>query len=219
MEERKTNLGVSLYSKIFALMFLGLGLTALISFYCYNTGMTENLLIDGGFNLLLIIEVIVVIVFRLLLYKVSPMVATGLFFIYAAINGVTLSIIYYMYEMTSILTILLISALLFGGFAIVGYATKRDLTKLGSICMGVLIAGIIASLINLFMQNTMLDIALSWIILIVFFGITAYDMQKIKRYEEQGIIGDKLYIYGALELYLDFINIFIRILSLFGKRK
>lgn len=219
MEETKTNSGVSLYSKLFGLMFLGLGLTALISLYCYNSGLAYDLLEGVGFNVILVLELVVVIAFKFLLPKVSSMIATALFFIYAALNGATISLIYYIYEMNSIILILGISALLFGGFAVVGHTTKKDLTKLGTICFGVLIAGIIASLINLFLQNSMLDIVLSWIILIVFFGVTAYDMQKIKVMDEQGTYGNSLYIYGALDLYLDFINIFLRILALFGKRK
>ena len=219
MEETRVESGINLYSKLFGLMFLGVGLTAVVSIFCYNSGMAVHIAVENGFNMLLAIEIIVVVVFRFLLPKVSPTVATALFFIYAAINGVTISIIYLIYQMSSMLTILILSALLFAGFAIVGHTTKKDLTNLGNICIGVLFAGIIASLINLFMRNTMFDIVISWVMLLVFFGITAFDMQKIKIYEEEGIHGNKLYIYGALELYLDFINIFLRILSIFGKKK
>lgn len=219
MEEDTNMIDVNLYPKTFALMFLGLGLTAIISLVLYNSGTAYELAIGTGFDIILILELVVVIAFSFLLRKVSPMVATALFFIYAALNGVTLSVIYYLYEMQSIVSILGIAAGLFGIFAFLGYNSKIDLTKLGTICIGVLIAGIIASIVNLFLNNTMLDLILSWLILIIFFGITAYDMQKIKNMGQQGIHGDKLYIYGALELYLDFINIFLRLLRIFGKRK
>lgn len=170
--------------------------------------------------MLLVAEVVVVLLFSFLFKRLPATVVGILYFLYAAINGVTLSTIFYIFELNSIIYVFLASAVLFGVFALIGYKTSADLSKWHTILFGVLIVGLILSVINLFVGNTMLDIVLDWVILLVFFGITMYDMNKIKNLETEDLKSpDKLYIYGAMELYLDFINIFLRILSLFGKRR
>ena len=109
---------------------------------------------------------------------------------------------------------------MFGVLGFIGFKTQVDLTKWHSIFFGVLIIGVILSIVNVFVGNSMLDIAIDWIILMTFFGVTIYDMNRIRDLEYEEVINqNKAYIYGAMQLYLDFINIFIRILSLFGKRK
>lgn len=170
--------------------------------------------------MLLIAEVIVVLLFSFLFKKLPATVVGILYFIYAAINGVTLSTIFYLFELNSIIYLFLASAALFGIFAFIGYKTDADLSKWHTLLFGVLIVGVILSLINIFIGNSMLDVILDWVILLVFFGITMYDMNKIKNLETEDLRDqDKLHIYGAMELYLDFINIFLRILALFGKRR
>lgn len=109
---------------------------------------------------------------------------------------------------------------LFGVLAYIGYATKRDLSKLGTILYAALIIAIALTLINLFIGNGLVDIVLDWVVLLVFAGLTAYDMNKIKMMSEStGIDQEKVAIYGAFQLYLDFINMFLRILEIFGKRR
>lgn len=106
------------------------------------------------------------------------------------------------------------------GLALVGYKTKKDLSNWKTLLFGILIVGLILSLVNIFLSNSMLDIILDWVILFVFFGITVYDMNKIKMLQEdESLDHSKLHIYGAMELYLDFINIFLRVLSIFGKKR
>lgn len=206
--------------KTFLWMFLGLFATGLISFFTYQSGLVYNLFYDGAFPILCIVELVVVLLFSFLFRKLPANVVAVLYFIYAIINGVSLSVIFYEFEMESIALVFCGSAALFGFFAFLGYKTNTDLSKIGTICLGVLILGIILSLINLFIGNTSIDIFLNWVLLIVFFGVTAYDIQKIKIMNASGALADdKLHIYGAMEIYLDFINIFIRLLSLFGKRK
>ena len=113
-----------------------------------------------------------------------------------------------------------VTAFLFGGLALYGYTTKRDISKLSTICMVGLIIGIIVSIINIFIGNTIVDIILDWAMLIVFCGLTAYDLYKIKSGQLQVDINtEKMYVYYAMDLYLDFINIFIRLLSIFGRRR
>ena len=179
-----------------------------------------RIIVNDYWSILLIVEVVVVLLFSFLFKKLSPVAVGILYFLYAAINGVTLSTIFVLFELNSIVYLFLGSAVLFGGLALVGYKTNADLSSWHTILFGVLIVGIILSLVNLFLGNTMLDVILDWVILLTFFGITIYDMNKIKNLAEEGIADDdKLHIYGAMELYLDFINIFIRILALFGKRR
>ena len=122
--------------------------------------------------------------------------------------------------MSSIGICFLATAALFGVLAYLGYKTDQDISNWGTILMVALLVGLVLTVINLFMHNTMLDIILDWVILFTFFGLTIYDMNKIKQMQEMRFCeDDKLYVYGAMELYLDFINVFLRILSLLGKRK
>lgn len=209
-----------LMSKTFFWMFLGLLGTAIVSWYTYSSGLFVDIITNGYFNILLILEVVVVLLFSFLFKKLSPMLVAILYFIYSMLNGVSLSTIFAVFDLNSIIQLFIVSALLFGGFAIIGFITKRDLSSWHTLLFGILIAGIILSLINLFLGNSMLDLIIDWVILFVFFGITAYDVNKIKQLQfEPDLNKDKLYIYGAMELYLDFINIFLRVLSIFGKRK
>ncbi len=206
--------------KTFLWMFMGLLATGLIAFYTYSSGLMLNLLYGGAFQVLCIVELVVVLVFSFLSRKLPANIVAILFFVYAIINGVGMSVIFGAYEIESIALVFLGSSALFGIFALIGYITKVDLTKLGTICLGVIFLGIILSIVNLFLGNSIFDIILNWILLAVFFGVTAYDIQQIKMMHQSGAIeSDKLHIYGAMNIYLDFINIFIRILSIFGKRR
>lgn len=207
-------------SKTFLWMFLGLLATGIISVYTYNSGLLENMVYSNMFGVVAIIEIVVVLIFSLLFRKLSATAVSILYFIYAILNGFGLSVIFATFQLESVYLLFFVSALVFGIFAFIGYKTKVDLTKFGNILFALLLAGIIISIINLFLGNTILDIALSWFILILFFGITAYDMQRIKRWSQvPEFQAEKLHIYAAMEIYLDFINIFIRLLSIFGKRK
>ncbi len=201
-------------------MFLGLLGTAIVAWYTYSSGLFISIILGGYWEILLIGELLVVLLFSFLFKKLPPMVVGILFFVYAMLNGVTLSTIFVLFDLSSIVWLFVVSALLFGGMAFYGYKTSKDLSNWKTLLFGILIAGIIVSLINLFIGNSVLDIIIDWVILFVFFGITAYDMNKIKALQEDETLDQsKLHIYGAMELYLDFINIFIRILSLFGKRR
>ena len=137
------------------------------------------------------------------------------------INGVTLSVVFVVYELSSIVSVFIISALVFGILGFIGYKTNRDLNSWGTYIIVFLIAGIVLSLLNLIVfRSSVLDIAIDWLILILFCGATIYDINKIKVLQESSDINqDKIHIYCAMQLYLDFINIFLRILYLFGKSK
>lgn len=217
MEEEN---GSNLIAKTFFWMFLGLLGSAIVAWYTYASGLFIDIIFKGYFNILLIAELVVVILFSWLFKKLPPTIVAILYFVYAMINGVSLAVIFVVFELSSIVFLFAASALLFGGMAFYGYKTKKDLGNWKTLLFGILIVGIILSIVNLFLGNSMLDVILDWVILFVFFGITAYDMNKIKQLQyEDSLDQSKLHIYGAMELYLDFINIFLRILSIFGKRR
>lgn len=134
--------------------------------------------------------------------------------------GITMAVIFAIFEINTIFYAFFTTSILFGALALYGYITKNDMTKFGSILKVALIVGLVISVINLIMRNSMIDIILDWAILIIFCGLTIYDMNKMK--EMQNYIDcdqEKLYVYFAMELYLDFINIFIRLLSIFARRR
>lgn len=207
----------SLLTKVFLKMFTGVMLTALVAWYAYTSGMYLTL----NYTMLLVVELAVVIVFSLISKRLPAAVVNVLFYVYSLVNGLTMGVIFAVYDMPSISLAFVGAGVLFGGLAIYGYKTGRDLTKFGTILMWTLIAGLVVSIINLFIGNAMVDIVLNWIMLFVFCGITAYDMQKVKYIEnaEGQYDKDKMHVYLAMELYLDFINIFLRLLSITGKRK
>ena len=148
--------------------------------------------------------------------------ATGMFILYSALTGVSLSGLAKIYTAESIATSFLSTAALFGGMAIYGMATKRDLTSMGSFLFMGLIGIIISSVINIFVGSSLIQLAISAIGVIIFTGLTAYDTQKILQMYQSGEIysdsGTKKAILGALVLYLDFINLFIFLLRFLGVR-
>ena len=210
-----------LFGKTFFWMFLGLLGSALIAWYTYSSGLFLTILLEDYFTGLLIIELLAVLLFNFLFRKLPPAVVGILYFVYAALNGVTLSVIFAVFELNSIITLFIASALIFGILSLIGYKTNKDLSSWRPYLNVFLIIGLVLSLINLFFfDSSILDLALDWIILAIFFGVTIYDINKIKALQlEPDIDHEKIYIYCAMQLYLDFINIFLRILSIFGKRR
>ena len=219
IQTQSTSLNSVLTSTFFR-MFLGLMASAIAAIYTYSSGLYIKILLGPGFGILAVAEIAVVLIFSLLFRKLSPTVVTVLYFAYAFLNGFTLSIIFVAYQLTSIVYAFFGTAALFGILAFIGKNTTKDLSQFGTILITALWVGIILTIFNLFIGSSMLDIVLDWAILLIFFGLTVYDTQKIVRMQEEGLVEEeKLYIYGAMELYLDFINIFLRILSIFGKRR
>jgi len=155
--------------------------------------------------------------------RLSVTALTGIFLLYSIVMGVSLSFIFLAYAQSVIYQVFFISAAMFGTMAVVGYTTKTDLTKMGSLLFMALIGIIIASLVNMFMKSPGLSYAISFIAVIVFTGLTAYDVQKLKNIgatAEKGTEATaKMSILGALTLYLDFINLFLALLRIFGGRR
>ena len=183
--------------------------------------MIQNSMMFWG---VLIAEVALVWYLSARIYKMSFTTATILFIVYSILNGVTLSILLLVYTASSIATTFFVTAGTFGTMAIFGYITKKDLTRIGSLCIMGVIGIIIASLVNLFLQNSMMDMVISYIGVLLFVGLTAYDSQKIKRLLsgddiEVNEVTQKIALMGAMTLYLDFINLFIYLLRILGDRK
>ena len=207
------------YSKVFMWMCIGLLVTFATGFFVStNENMLLSIFSSGMYFLLVIAELGTVIFLTARLHKMSETTAKISFIIYSFLTGLTFSSIFVVYELTSIMYVFLVCSIIFGVFAVIGATTNIDLSKIGTILLMLLIGIIICSIINIFLANEGFDLALCIIGLIVFMIYIAYDMQKIKQLETI-YDGDKLAIIGALELYLDFINIFLRLLQLFGKSR
>jgi FtsH-binding integral membrane protein len=155
--------------------------------------------------------------------RISYPVLGVLFIVYAAVLGISLSGILLIYTATSVLSVFLTATVLFGVMAIAGYTTSTDLTKFGSLLFIALIGLIVASLINFFLRSAQFDYILSFFGVAIFTGLTAYDVQKLKRIgagiEYGSAEGKKLALMGALSLYLDFVNLFLFLLRIFGRRR
>lgn len=206
-------------TKAFILVVAGLILTALTStIVAVNPNMF--IAVANTFTVWLIAELVVVVVTSIAIQKQNSVVAGIGYFLYSIVNGITLSCIFYVYELGSIYQVFFISAAMFAGMAVLGLFTSIDLTKIGSIAMMLLWGVIIATLVNaLFIRSVGFDMLMDYVVVVLFCGITAYDMQKLKSYAKTGASSNTVAIYFGMNLYLDFINIFLRLLRLFGKRR
>lgn len=171
---------------------------------------------------LIIAEFALVIGITAAINKLSLPVATLLFVLYSVINGATLSVIFFAYTMSSIATVFFITAGTFGAMSVFGYVTKKDLSSWGKILMMALIGLIIATIVNIFVKSGAIETIASYVGVLIFVGLTAYDTQKIKQMclqaPDAGETMQKYALLGALSLYLDFINLFIYLLRIFGRR-
>ncbi|MBS1782621.1 MAG: Bax inhibitor-1/YccA family protein [Bacteroidetes bacterium] len=220
-------------ANVFLWMFAALAISALCAYLFASNAQLLSLLIDtqtGKMNLFGWVVMLAPLGFVMLMsfgfQRLSAPAITGLFLLYAAITGISFSFILLAYTPGTVFTCFLSAAAMFGVMAVMGYTTKKDLTGFGKIMMMGLIGIIIASIINFFAHSGSMDYIISFIGVMVFTGLTAYDVQKLKRIgagiEFEGTaVADtrKLAIMGALSLYLDFINIFLFLLRLFGGRR
>lgn len=217
-------------ASVFSWMGLALGISA-ITAYVFGTNMAYmQYLINtqsGGLSGLGYIVMFAPLGFVLLMgmgfNRLSSSALTMIFLAYSVIMGVSLSFIFLAYTHGMIYQVFFVTAAMFGVMALLGYTTQTDLTKLGSLLIMALIGIVIASLINIFMKSDGLGYIISFIAVIVFTGLTAYDVQKLKNIganvENSGEATAKLSILGALTLYLDFINLFLALLRIFGGRR
>lgn len=207
-------------SKTFIWMFIGLLITFITGYgVSNNETMIINIFKNSTYIILAIIELALVIFLSARVKKMNKNTARVFFILYSFVSGLTFTSIFIVYEISSILYIFLIAAIVFLIFGLIGYFTKIDLTKLGSFLMMALLALIVCIIINIFIGSTTFDLILSAICILIFIGFTAYDVQKIKQLAYENIEEDNLAIIGALNLYLDYINIFLNLLSIFGDSK
>lgn len=216
--------------KVYTWMGVGLALTALVSWLVSGTEWGVNFLIAIAGNPLLFFgiligELIFVSYLSIRVYKLSPPVALGMFFLYAAWNGITLSFIFLAYTLSSITVAFVATAALFAVMSFIGYTTKQDLSSWGKYLMIGLVAFIIGSVANFFLASSGLDWLLTYAGLAIFLGLTIYQTQRIKQVTVgllsigQAHLLSNVGVWGALALYLDFINIFLMLLRIFGRRR
>ena len=171
---------------------------------------------------IIIAELILVVTVSGAINRLSLSVATLLFIVYSVLNGALLSSVFLVYTASSVATVFFITAGTFAAMALIGYTTKTDLSSMGKILLMALIGMIIATIVNLFVKSTGLELIISYIGVLVFVGLTAYDSQKIKQMLLQAPDASegaqKVALLGALSLYLDFINLFLYLLRIFGRR-
>lgn len=208
-------------NQVYVWMALGLALTAGTATFTAGSESMRELIFGNPFVFfgLIIAELGLVFGISAAINKLSAAVASGLFFLYSALNGLTLASIFLVYSLGSIAGTFVVTAGMFGAMSLYGMTTKRDLTKFGSIAMMGLIGIIIAGIVNYFLASSVLNLIISVVGVVLFTGLTAYDTQKIKQMAAMTNDGEsegKVAVMGALSLYLDFINLFLMLLRLLG---
>ncbi len=228
VSRQRTEVLVNEYVRsVYNWMCIGLALTGFVAFYVSTSEAIVRLVFGNSFLFFGLILAELALVFSIagMVNRMSAATATVLFVIYAALNGVVLSSIFLVYARASIFSTFFICAATFLACSIYGWTTKRDLTSLGGFLIMGLIGIIIASLVNLFIRSSAVSMIVSYIGVFVFVGLTAYDTQKIKNMaltQPAGLDGSvirKGAILGALSLYLDFINLFLMLLRIFGQSR
>lgn len=210
----------TLFSKVFLWLFVGLTITFGVGYVIQNNDSLINMLfVDGRYMFIWLVQLVLAIVLSMSLHKMSGPVASVLYIIYTALMGVTFSTIFISYKLTSIIFVFGITAVVSLIFGLLGYKTKFDLSKIGSYLMMAILALIILSVLSVFIKSVALNFGLIAISLIIFLIYIAYDVQMIKRKMYYSNSEQSLAIYGAFQLYLDIINVFIDLLRIFGKER
>lgn len=215
----------SFVANVFSYMTLALVITGVAAYWFAASGNMLALLQGSSILLwsVMLAPIGMVLIMSFAFNRLSFAALMGLFLAYSLVNGISLSVIFLVYSSAAISKVFFITAGLFGTMAVVGYTTKTDLTKLGSILMMAVLGIVIASLVNYFLESAAFDYLISCVGVLVFTGLVAYDTQKVKRIgagvEYGTAAAGKLALMGALSLYLDFINLFLFLLRVFGGRR
>ncbi len=215
------------FAAVFAWMSAGLAVTGGVAYAIGRSQRLLNALFAGNARAVilvaLVVEVLLVVGLVSLVQHMSVVAASAIFLAYAALNGLTISVIFAVYTTKSIFSTFLITAAMFGFLALWGAMTKRDLTSWGSFLLAALVGQLIGLVVNIFWLNDKLYWLTTATGILIFSAYTAYDVQKLKQYEVPGEPGnpavEKAAIVGALALYLDFVNLFLYLLRIFGRRK
>jgi len=211
--------------KVYLWMTLALSLTGFVAYRTTQSEFLLGLIFGSSFGFIGIILVELALVFWISsgIQRISSNMAIGLFLLYSVLNGFTLSVLLFAYTGASVASTFFITAGMFGAMSVYGYSTKQDLSSWGNLLFMALIGLILASFVNIFLQSAGLYWIISYVGVLVFVGLTAFDTQKIKQLAAQVIaeseVGRKVAILGALTLYLDFINMFIFMLRIMGNRR
>ncbi len=212
--------------QVYSWMCLGLLLTAFVAYVVSSSQTLMAIFVTNTISMILLVVAMLGLAFYIpsRIATFSAAKASGMFMLFAGINGAMLAPILLIYTQSSIFVTFLITSAMFGSLALYGMVTKRDLTAMGQFMMMGLIGIILASLVNIFLQSSGMQFVINVIGVIVFAGLTAYDNQKIKQMGESAPIDDALAmrrgaILGALTLYLDFINLFLMLLRFFGQTR
>ena len=228
--EEKVGVSRTFMANVFGWMFLAMAITAITAYYFASTPSMLSYLMDyntGKMTMLGWIVMLAPLGFVMMMsfgfQRLSLSTLSLLFFLFSVLMGASLSFILLVYTAASVFKTFIVTSAMFGIMAVTGYTTKQDLTRFGSIMFMGLIGIIIASLVNLFLRSPGFDYVISFIGVLVFTGLTAYDVQKLKRIGSGMAYGSentrKLALLGALSLYLDFINLFLFLLRFLGNRK
>ncbi|MDR3074146.1 MAG: Bax inhibitor-1/YccA family protein [Deltaproteobacteria bacterium] len=211
---------------VYLWMACGLGITAVFAFLTISSETLLRAIVFNKFVFygLIIGELVLVVALSSAIHKLSSAAASGLFILYSVLNGMTLSVVLLAYTSQSVFTAFLSTAGMFGAMSLYGLVTKRDLTGMGSFMTMGLFGILIAMVVNMFLGSGTMDLIISVLGVFIFLGLTAYDTQAIRNMGESAPMDDELAIrrgtiMGALKLYLDFINIFLMLLRLFGSRR
>lgn len=215
----------ALFKSVYMQMAAALSITGLVAYFLSQSidfwyFLAEN---SSMIWIIFIAQIGLVVWLSARITRMSMTSATLLFILYSALMGVTMSSIFMIYTMSSIASVFFITAGMFLVMSLLGYLTRMDLTRLGSLLFMALIGVVIASVVNIFLGSETLYWIVSYVAVVVFVGLTAYDTQKIKHmlteYGQADEMGHKLALFGALTLYLDFVNLFLYLLRIFGDRK
>lgn len=223
----RANSGIQAYmAQVYGWMTCGLLLTAFVAWYASNSYAIQSFVFSSQITFfgLIIAQLALVFVISGMVNRLSGTLATSLFMLYSALTGLTLSSIFTVYTGESIFGTFIVAGGMFGTMSVYGYVTKRDLSGIGSMLFMALIGLVLASLVNMWLKSSGLANIISYAGVLIFVGLTAYDTQKLKNMGAQLSADDKdnfrkYSIVGALTLYLDFINLFLMLLRIFGNRR
>lgn len=214
-----------IFSQVYLLMTLGLVITAVVAAWVSTSPTLLRLIYTNWWVPLglFVVQLILVIALTAAISRLSTGAAVALFVAYAALLGLTLSAIFIVYTDASIATAFFVTGGTFGVMSIFGFVTKRDLTKMGSLLIMLLLGFVLGTVLNMFLRSSALYWILTYVGIGIFVGLIAYDTQKIKRMAASGLTGGRnrggLVVMGALALYLDFINLFLLLLRIFGRSR
>ena len=212
------------FNQVYAWMFAGLAVTGTVAYLVsQNTTMLKYLYTSGLYLPLFLVQILFVIGIQKAAMRVSTGLATGLFLLYAAFLGMMISFVFVVYPIATLAGTFLVTAGVFGGMSVYGYLTKRDLTSIGAFLIMGVWGLFLASIVNYFLASTALGWAITYIGVFVFVGLTAYDTQKLKQIayslQDNPQMAARMSIIGSLILYLDFINLFLFLLRIMGRRR